>query len=121
MNNITKVSITKIINKKNGILHSDGLLVAKELINSFKGEPLQISFEGLNHITTAFLHASIGNFLQEVGNGNPKELINTKLISFVGLEKKSKIQIQLKRVIARVEHPDLAKIEDEILEEYHFN
>lgn len=114
------IIIADLLGKSNAILHSEGLKVAEKLSTEFKGEPIAISFRDLGHVTTAFLHASIGNFLQDAAQyGSPKKLLADKLVEFVGVEENSTLDIQLKRAIARAENPQLKKIEDEVLEEYH--
>lgn len=58
----TKLLVTEIIAKSSAILHSDGLILFRKLQEAGTSE-IVISFEGIEHCTTAFLNASIGNFV----------------------------------------------------------
>jgi hypothetical protein len=115
------INLSQFLGKKAAILHSDGIRASEHLSSSFDGTPIVISFEGLAHVTTAFLHASIGNFLSAVSGGDPKHLLDEQIVTFEGVGEKSGMAVQLKRAIARIAHPELAKIEESILEEYHFS
>ena len=58
----TRLLVTEIINKSSAILHSDGLILFQKLIAA--GTPdITLSFKGIEHCTTAFLNASIGNYV----------------------------------------------------------
>ncbi|MBL7841932.1 MAG: DUF4325 domain-containing protein [Cyclobacteriaceae bacterium] len=58
----TKLLVTDIIAKSSAILHSDGLILFKKLVSEGNNE-IVLSFQGIEHCTTAFLNASIGNFV----------------------------------------------------------
>lgn len=54
--------VINIIGKPMAILHSDGLLLF-ESIKKAGNSPINLSFKGIEHCTTAFLNASIGNYI----------------------------------------------------------
>jgi len=87
---MTTLSITSIIGKNSAILHSDGLILFDK-IKDLK-DPFVISFQGIEHCTTAFLNASIGKFLAE----NPDR---AKLIDFDGLVGNDYLESKLKLVV----------------------
>lgn len=58
----TKLLVTEIIAKSSAILHSDGLILLKQLLSAGNNE-IVLSFKGIEHCTTAFLNASIGNYV----------------------------------------------------------
>lgn len=73
----TNLLVTDIIAKSSAILHSDGLILLKKLQEAGTNEIL-ISFKGIDHCTTAFLNASIGNFvLGDKAKREQIELVDT--------------------------------------------
>jgi hypothetical protein len=47
-------------------------------------------------------------------------LLDERVVTFEGVGEKSGMAVQLKRAIARIAHPERAKIERAIFKEYHF-
>lgn len=60
----TELTVTEIIGKSSAILHSDGLILFEKLKEA-NNLNIVLSFEGIQHCTTAFLNASIGNYVIE--------------------------------------------------------
>ncbi|MBA9078437.1 MULTISPECIES: STAS-like domain-containing protein [Rufibacter] len=59
-----QLSIAQIIGKQIAVLDVDGLKVYEKLQESYKPhEKIVLSFEGLRHVTSAFLNAALGRFL----------------------------------------------------------
>lgn len=58
----TTLLVTDIIAKSSAILHSDGLILYNKLQAAGNSE-IVLSFAGIEHCTTAFLNASLGNYV----------------------------------------------------------
>lgn len=59
--------IQEFIGKSAAVLASDGQHLADFLTErAQKGEPVSLSFKGLRHVTTAFLHAAVGTVLLQI-------------------------------------------------------
>lgn len=77
--NKPSINVLEAIGTPNAILHSFGMTVydsAKSIVQENK--PVIIDFNGVRNLTSAFLHASVGNLISM----NP---INQNLITIVGL------------------------------------
>ena len=83
--------ILNIIEKKSAVLHSDGLKLFDAIMKAYKpNNELRISFEGLEHCTTAFLNASIGKFLISIGK--PADVIKDIIYESVSESTDKKIK-----------------------------
>lgn len=74
-----KLKVVDIINSSNAILHKFGIEVyedVSELIN--EGKPVELSFTGVNNLTSGFCNAAIGNVYQN----NPKA---SDLLNIIGV------------------------------------
>ncbi len=78
-NKTTSISVIDAIGTPNAILHSFGMKVydtAKAAVQENK--PVVIDFHGVRNLTSAFLHASIGNLVSVSPSPN--------LVQFTGLD-----------------------------------
>lgn len=69
------LNISNSINTPNAILHSFGYAVfqkAQAILNN--GNILILDFHGLKNVTSAFLHASVGNLVTFLGNTYEKRV-----------------------------------------------
>jgi hypothetical protein len=87
---MNKFSISSIIGKNSAILHSDGLMLFEKIKDV--NEPFIVSFEGIEHCTTAFLNASIGKLLAE----DPKK---SAILGFEGLSGNDYLESKVKLVL----------------------
>ena len=73
--------ILDVIGNNNAILREFGLMIFKEIKSSIdNGDKVQLSFEGLKCVNSAFCHASIGNIFETFGE-NAYSLIEITGIS----------------------------------------
>jgi hypothetical protein len=110
---MNKIIIANILNSKSAVLHDEGLLLFKMLNSSIsQNKSIQLSFEGLEDCTTAFLNASIGNLYIK----HNLETITT-LLSFEGIENQSLLKTKIDRVIQNASDPKKREIHDDIIHE----
>jgi hypothetical protein len=65
-----QIVVRDLIGKSNAILDKDGRLVAERLEEMWRHNGhAEISFAGINHVTSAFLNAAWGRFLLHVPAG----------------------------------------------------
>lgn len=63
------IVVRTLIGKVNAVLDKDGRVLAEQLEEMWRHNGhVTISFEGINHVTSAFLNASLGRFLLHVGS-----------------------------------------------------
>lgn len=77
-----KISIIEIINTPNAIIQKFGRIVFNELDSIFTKNPemkVELSFEGLENMTTGFCNASIGALYKKYGNKMDNQLKITGL------------------------------------------
>jgi hypothetical protein len=98
------IKITEVIHSQNAILHSFGMKVfevAKRYLAVRK--PVVLDFTGIQNVTTAFLHASIGNIVATVGSDS--------MLEYRGISEEWNQKIQ--QSIDSALHPEKNKIIDQ--------
>ncbi|MFB9863148.1 STAS-like domain-containing protein [Rufibacter immobilis] len=103
-----QLSIAQIIGKQIAVLDIDGLKVYEKLQESYKPqEKIVLSFEGLRHVTSAFLNAAIGRFL--LSTSKPEEA--KAAIELDGIDNKA-ILNKVNEVYSLALNPDLRRIRE---------
>ena len=108
-----KVSILSTIGTPNAIIQKFGLLVfnkVSELIDEAEQQVIELSFEGLENITTGFCNASIGNLYKKYG------LILDSKIEFTGFESNEHWKERVKDAKALALNPELESELDKEIE-----
>lgn len=107
-----ELRIIDIIGSPNAILHKFGMAVFTEVKQYLdKGETVQLSFEGLKGLTTAFCHASIGNIYEAFGQQTPN------IFQYTGINGHKIWEDKIREAIEFAQNPPKREFQQQLINE----